>query len=225
MSGNSSSGGGGNRAIAAAATASSPEVLPEWFGGLGLDKQEEEDLIAAFAALPEPPPPAAADAKLVQAAKDLVVSMKEPARAGVSPRKKRTRERAKKAARLPSGTENGPQEVIGKGEEEEGGGWVEVKVAAPRATGAGGASEAEEPTEEAKKPPVKEPLTAEVAGARDVWMQQRLGLDDGEMATMWETHTNVCARNSSTRVWPPRYLWVPKYSSTWLGSTVVFSVI
>ena len=211
-SNSSSSGGGGNGAIAAAATASSAEVLPEWLGGLGLDKEEEEDLVAAFAALPEPPPPAAADAKLVQAARDLVVSMKKPATAergpgtGLSPNggivveakeKKRAREQAKNA-RSPLRTEDSPLEIVREGKEEkeeedlerEGRGWVEVR-GTPRATRAGGSSEAEEPTEAKKL--AEEPLTEEAAEARDAWMQQRLGLDDDAMATMRETHMHVCA--------------------------------
>lgn len=204
---NSSSGGGsGGAALAAAATASSPEVLPEWLGRLGLDKEEEDNLVAAFAALPEPPPPAAADAKLMHAARDLVVSMKKQERAvtkakakagspnggiAVEAEKKiRTREQANKAGSA-LGAESGQPEEVKEGKEgargKEAGGSAELKSAA-RAARAGGSPEVDDVLMEAK-----EPLTEEAAGARDAWMQQRLGLDDAAMATMRETHTHVCS--------------------------------
>lgn len=219
VTGNSSvscSGSGAHGAVAAAAAAaataaSSPDVLPEWLGGLGLDKEEEEDLVAAFAALPEPPPPAAADAKLVKAARDLVVSMKKPERgaeeaeAGVglslktgivveAKKKKRTREQAKKARLLPLRAQNGLLEVR-KGKEEE---KLETKdVGCAEVTVAPAAEEARESLEVDEPEPVDakkkaKPLTEEEAVARDMWMQQRLGLDDDAMVVIRETHMHVC---------------------------------
>lgn len=179
--------------------APTPEVLPEWFGGLGLDKEEEEDLVAAFVALPEPPPPADADAKLVRATRDLVVSLKEPPverngeaelKGGVkvvaATKKKITRERrlakkqgALKATKNPSGLR-----------EEEGKGKAEVVVRLEKSSKAVAGMTVTRPRG-AKKPVALPSEVMKTVEERDTWLQERLRFDDAAMTKLRETFPNV----------------------------------
>lgn len=185
--------------------AASPKVLPEWLGRLGLDKKEEEALVAAFAALPEPRPPAAADAKLVQAAKDLVMSIKKPERGGRAARgasgllqgvttidaeDKEERVRAVPATKTEVPLKAAKREPLSLLEDGEGdgdeGGSVELKAA--RTNGASLEVNGQ-PAE--RKRTVREPLTKEEVETRDRWLKERLRLDDAGLARMKEVFPHV----------------------------------
>lgn len=206
----------GNTAGTAAA---SPEVLPEWLGRLGLDKEEEEGLVAAFAALPDPPPPAAADAKLVQAAKDSRTSTKKPEAArgrvaieasgrlkgvtiDVTGKKKRVRAVPEAKKKVPlKATEIEPLEILeegnggGDGGGDDGGESVELKVKAARE--AGELLEVKNEPLAVRKRTVREPLTEEEVKTRDGWLKKRLRLDGAALARMKEIFPHVGDRKKT----------------------------
>lgn len=173
--------------------APTPEILPEWFGGLGLEKAEEEDLLAAFVALPEPPPPADADAKLVKATRDLVVSLKEPppgryvaaeskgdVKVGAAMKRKMAQGRRLARKRGSLRAEKMPRE----GDER---GTAEVLMTL------------EKPSKAATRlPGVHSPvaLTSKIVKTveeRDRWLQERLRFDDMEMAKLRDSFPHVCS--------------------------------
>lgn len=163
---------------AASAEAPAPEAFPGWIGRLGLDEEEEEDLVAAFAALPEPPPPAAADARLVQATRELVVSMKAPKPAHVRWGRPKTRGKPKKKPSLVEAEES--LESQQRGDEKE------MRIDAGKLADARKTAKANE----LLNVPV-EATAKSMAEERGRWIQQRLLLNDATWAKMREVYPQV----------------------------------
>lgn len=163
----------------ASAAAPAPETLPGWIGRLGLDEEEEEDLVAAFAALPEPPPPAAADAKLVQATRELVVSMKGPKPEHVKRGKPKRRGRPRK----------NPSLVEVKGSSESQQRRDEKKMMRIEAENLANASKTAEAKELLNVP--VEATAKSTTEERGRWIQERLLLNNATLAKMMEFYPQV----------------------------------
>lgn len=164
--------------------------------------------MAAFAALPDLPPPAEADARLVQAAKDLVVSIKKPEPGRPVPIeasgllkgmaivdvKGKMKNKEKRVRAVPSASKNVPLNAT-KGEPlelPEGGGGDGGSVDEVKAAWA--ALETKEPRASSKRT-VREPLTGEEEKTRDRWLKERLCLDSAALTRMKEIFSQVGDNN------------------------------
>ncbi|CAN0503259.1 unnamed protein product, partial [Ectocarpus sp. 8 AP-2014] len=181
----------------ASAATPAPETLPGWIGRLGLDEEEEEDLVAAFAALPEPPPPAAADAKLVQATRELVVSMKGPKTEHVRQGKPKRRGRPRKNPSLVEVKESSESQQ--RRDEKE-----MMRIEAENLANASKVAE----TKELLNVPV-EATAKSTTEERGRWIQERLLLNDATLAKMMEFYPQ-CVSYRIVENLEPKLEWLQK---------------